>query len=72
MDNLVSHHLNAFALNLGDHDDEFNGVCISHDIHVEFHSRYDKFKGACIKKDFEEFFFEKTNIKFKNYLETLK
>lgn len=66
--NLVSHHLNAFNLNLGDHNNIDNGVCITYDLHVEFHNKYDKFKGTCTREDFEEFFFEKTNIKFENYL----
>lgn len=65
---LVSHHLNALALGLGDHSDILNGVCITYDLHIELHSRYDKFKGTCTREDFEEFFFEKTNIKFNEYL----
>ena len=71
-EDLISHHLNAVNLDMGDCIDIDNGVCISKTLHIEFHSRYDKFKGTCTRKDFEEFFLEKTNMNYNDYLETLK
>jgi hypothetical protein len=70
--NLVAHHLNAANLNFDDVDNTTNGVCITNKLHVEFHLKYDNFKGTCLRKDFEEFFYEKTNINFNDYLKNKK
>ncbi len=68
---LVSHHLNAFTTYTDNRDELSNGVCISSDIHKEFHQKYDSYKGTCTKEDFVEFYSIKTGRDFKKILENI-
>jgi hypothetical protein len=74
-DNLDAHHLIAISNKVVDDcelNDISNGVCINHDLHVEFHKKYDKFTGTCTKEQFDDFFFIKTNSTFDDYIDILK
>ena len=65
---LVAHHLDGYASNEEKRQDMNNGVCLTEELHKEFHSKYDKYKGTCTRDDFFEFFKEKTGKDFLEYL----
>jgi len=66
--NLVAHHLNCFNSYPQQKLDLINGVCITKELHKEFHSLYDKYKGNCKREEFEEFFKNKTGKEFNDFL----
>lgn len=72
MSELQVHHLNSRSKYGELTNDINNGVLIHKDLHVEFHSKYDKFTGNCNANMFYEFFREKTGNDFKNYIKENK
>jgi hypothetical protein len=61
---VVAHHLNAYATYPEQALDFRNGICISKELHKEFHKTYDKYKGTCTVDNFADFYKLKTGKDF--------
>ena len=72
MSELQVHHLNSCSNYKELANDVKNGVLIHKDLHVEFHSKYDKFTGNCDAGMFYDFFRKKTGNDFENYIKENK
>jgi hypothetical protein len=61
---LSAHHLNSWAKNPLERYYLSNGVCISKELHKEFHDLYGMKKGDNTLEQFQEFYKKKTNQEF--------
>lgn len=58
--NLEAHHLASWVSHPTLRFEPSNGVLLTKALHREFHLKYNAYKGTCTRKQFEEFYFDKT------------